>query len=84
MKHMETERFYTNVITRLRKANLHPSRQRITLAKMLFEGANRYIKVKILHQESLNLNVRITLAIVYYFLNQFTSAELLRETGVNS
>ena len=40
MKHIENEHSYTNVITQLREINLRPTRQRIALAKMLFDGEN--------------------------------------------
>jgi Fur family iron response transcriptional regulator len=81
---MEPKRSYTNVITRLREVNLRPTRQRIALAKMLFDGENRHITAEILHQEALSLNVRVSLATVYNTLNQFTLAGLLREIGVDS
>ena len=84
MKHMETVRSFTNVISRLREVNLRPTRQRIALAKMLFEGENRHITAEMLHQEALCLNVRVSLATVYNTLNQFTIAGLLREIGVDS
>jgi len=84
MKHMETKRSYTNVITRLREANLRPTRQRIALAKILFEGDNRHITAETLHQEALSLNIRVSLATVYNTLNQFTVAGLLREIGVDT
>ena len=41
MTHIEIERSYTNFITRLREVNLRPTRQRIALAKMLFDGESR-------------------------------------------
>ena len=43
MKHMKTVRSFTNVINRLREVNLRPTRQRISLAKMLLEGEDRHI-----------------------------------------
>jgi Fur family iron response transcriptional regulator len=84
MKHMETVRPFTNVIVRLREANLRPTRQRIALAKMLFEGEDRHITAEILHQEALRSAVSVSLATVYNTLNQFTEAGLLREIGVDS
>ena len=84
MNQMETVRSFTNVIARLRDVNLRPTRQRIALAKMLFEGGNRHITAEILHQETQKTNTRVSLATVYNTLNQFTEAGLLREIVVDS
>ena len=81
---METVRSFTNVIARLRDVNLRPTRQRIALAKMLFDGDNRHITAEMLYQETQNTNIRVSLATVYNTLNQFTSAGLLREIVVDS
>ena len=43
IKRMKTVRSFTNVIANLRDVNLRPTRQRIALAKMLFDGDNRHI-----------------------------------------
>ena len=84
MKHMKTVRSFTNVINRLREVNLRPTRQRISLAKMLLEGEDRHITAEMLHQEALGLNISVSLATVYNTLNQFTAAGILREIGVDS
>ena len=51
---MEIVRSFTNVIARLRDVNLRPTRQRIALAKMLFEVDDRHITAEMLHQETQN------------------------------
>ena len=84
MEYMETERSYTNVITQLRVVNLRPTRQRIALAKLLFEGGNKHITAEALHQEALSFNIRVSLATVYNTLKQFTLVGLLREIGIDS
>jgi Fur family iron response transcriptional regulator len=84
MKHIEKRRCYTNVITRLREVNLRPTRQRIALSKMLFDGENRHLTAEALHKEAVKLNVRVSLATVYNTLNQFTLAGLLREISVDA
>ena len=81
---MQTIRSFTNVIARLRDVNLRPTRQRIALAKILFEGDDRHITAEMLHQETQKTNTRISLATVYNTLNQFSSAGLLREIVVDS
>ena len=84
MTKMQTIRSFTNVIARLRDVNLRPTRQRIALAKMLFEGDDRHITAEMLHQETQKTNTRISLATIYNTLNQFSSAGLLREIVVDS
>ena len=81
---MEIVRSFTKVIAMLRDVNLRPTRQRIALAKMLFDGDNRHITAEMLYQETQNTDIRISLATVYNTLNQFTSAGLLREIVVDS
>ena len=81
---METHRPYTNILERLRAAGLRPTRQRIALAKLLFEGGDRHVSAEQLHSEAMTANVRVSLATVYNSLHQFTDAELLREIVVGS
>ena len=75
---------YSHVIDRLRAAGLRPTRQRLALAKILFEGGDRHITAEMLHAEVLGANVRVSLATVYNTLHQFTSCGLLREIVVDS
>ena len=84
MQAPEIERTYSNVIAQLRKVKLRPTRQRIALAKHLFEGGDRHVTAELLHQEALESNIRVSLATVYNTLNQFTDAGLLREIVVDS
>ncbi|HEX9769837.1 MAG TPA: Fur family transcriptional regulator [Kiloniellales bacterium] len=79
-----TMRPYSGVIDRLRQAGLRPTRQRIALAKLLFEGGDRHITAEELHAEALGASVRVSLATVYNTLHQFTAAHLLRHVVVDS
>ena len=84
---METimdQRPYSYVIEKLRAAGLRPTRQRIALAKLLFEGGDRHVTAERLHGEAQEASIRVSLATVYNTLHQFTSAELLREIVVDS
>jgi Fur family transcriptional regulator, iron response regulator len=81
---MKKVRPYSHVIDQLRAAGLRPTRQRLALAKILFEGGNRHVTAEMLHAEVLNANVRVSLATVYNTLHQFTSCGLLREIVVDS
>lgn len=80
-----TKRPYTDSIRRLRDAGLRPTRQRLSLAKLLFEaGHDRHVTAEVLHEEAERTNARVSLATVYNTLHQFTECGLLREIVVDS
>ena len=72
------------MITRLRDAGLRPTRQRLALARLLFEGGNRHVTAERLHSEARRGGFAVSLATVYNALNQFRKAGLLREVTVAS
>jgi Fur family iron response transcriptional regulator len=72
------------VIDRLRQAGLRPTRQRIALAKLLFDVGDRHVTAEDLHGEATGNHVRVSLATVYNTLHQFTGAGLLRQVVVDS
>ncbi len=69
---------------RLRQAGLRPTRQRIVLARRLFDGPHRHVTAAELHAEVLREEAGVSLATVYNTLHQFTKAGLLRELVVES
>ena len=71
-----------NVLGRLRAVGLRPTRQRIALARLLFDGEERHVTAEQLHGEAVGAAVRVSLATVYNTLHQFTTAGLLREVVV--
>lgn len=79
---MTTMRPYTESLERLRGAGLRPTRQRLALAKLLFDGENRHVTAEALHGEAIAAGIRVSLATIYNSLNQFTQAGLLREVVV--
>jgi Fur family iron response transcriptional regulator len=79
---MTTGRPYTEVLSRLRAAGLRPTRQRLALAKLLFEQGHRHVSAESLHDEVLAAGQRVSLATIYNTLHQFTRAGLLREVAV--
>ena len=81
---MTKVRPYSQVIDRLRAAGLRPTRQRLALAKLLFEGGDRHVTAEMLHAEVLSANIRVSLATVYNTLHQFTACGLLREIVVDA
>ncbi len=75
---------FSDVITRLRAAGLRPTRQRLALARLLFDGADRHVTAEQLHSEARANNVPVSLATIYNTLNQFTEAGILREVVVDA
>src|SRR6267154_1450180 len=71
-----------NLVERLRAVGLRPTRQRLSLARLLFDGADRHVTAEQLHGEALAASIRVSLATVYNALHQFTAAGLLREVVV--
>jgi len=67
---------------RLRAVGLRPTRQRLALARLLLDGADRHVTAEQLHGEASALAIRVSLATVYNTLHQFTAAGLLREVVV--
>ncbi|HKJ74385.1 MAG TPA: Fur family transcriptional regulator [Alphaproteobacteria bacterium] len=82
---MNTTRPFSQALKRLRDAGLRPTRQRLALAKLLFEcGEDRHVTAEALHDEASSADVRVSLATVYNTLHQFTNVGLLREVVVDS
>ncbi len=79
---MVGKRPYSGLIDRLKAAGLRPTRQRLALAKLLFEKGDRHVTAEQLHAEARVGQVRVSLATVYNSLHQFTAAGLLREVVV--
>ena len=74
---------YANALELLRAAKLRPTRQRLALARMLFEKGDRHVTAEQLHGEAQAASVRVSLATVYNTLHQFIAAGLLREVVVD-
>ena len=71
-----------DIAKRLRAAGLRPTRQRVALARLLFDGCDRHVTAELLHEEAQVRKVPVSLATVYNTLHQFTEAGLLREVAV--
>ncbi len=74
---------YANALELLRAAKLRPTRQRLALARMLFDKGDRHVTAEQLHGEAQAASVRVSLATVYNTLHQFIAAGLLREGVVD-
>jgi len=73
----------TNVTKLLRDAGLRPTRQRMALAEILFQGADRHVTAETLHTEAVSAGRNMSLATVYNTLHQFKRAGLLRELAID-
>ena len=71
-----------DIAERLRAAGLRPTRQRVALARLLFDGCDRHVTAEVLHEEAIARKVPVSLATVYNTLHQFTQVGLLREVAV--
>ena len=68
---------------KLRSASLRPTKQRVSLARLLFSGYDRHVTAEQLHGEAVASGARLSLATVYNTLHQFTQAGLLRQVIVD-
>src|SRR6185312_9234437 len=79
---MTTPRPYGPALDRLKAVKLRPTRQRLALARLLFDKGHRHVSAEQLHGEAVASEVRVSLATVYNTLHQFTTAGLLAEVVV--
>ncbi len=78
-----TDRPYAQTLSALRDKGLRPTRQRLALGRLLFDGGDRHVTAEALHGEAARAGVRVSLATVYNTLHQFTDAGLLRQVVVD-
>ena len=81
---MKAERPYTRCLDQIRSAGLRPTRQRLALARLLFNGTERHVTAEMLHGEAQAVGATVSVATVYNTLHQFTDAGLLKEIIVDS
>lgn len=79
---MSTTRPFALALERLKTVGLRPTRQRLALARLLFEQGDRHVTAEQLHGEAQIAKIRLSLATVYNTLHQFTGHGLLREVVV--
>jgi len=74
---------YNKAIAKLSANGIRPTKQRMVLAKLLFEKGKRHISAEDLFDEVKEEDRRISLATIYNTLKQFTSLGLIREIVVD-
>ena len=67
----------------LRRHHLRPTRQRIALAEILFDGKDRHVTAEQLRANISSKGIKMSLATIYNSLNQFTDAGLLHEINLD-
>jgi Fur family iron response transcriptional regulator len=70
------------VRAKLRSADLRPTRQRVSLASLLFVAGDRHVTVDQLFAEAKALHMPLSRATVYNTLHQFVAAGLVREIAL--
>jgi len=74
---------YNQAINKLKKNNIRPTKQRMVLAKLLFENGDRHISAEELFEEVKKEDRKISLATVYNTLKQFKNLGILKELVVD-
>ncbi len=77
-KHAQAE-----LVQKLRQAGLRPTRQRVAIGILLFQGGHRHVTPELLHQEAVAIGALVSLATIYNTLHQFTEAGLLCRGAVD-
>lgn len=84
MKNRQNAPAPARVMALLRAAGVRPTRQRLLLGQMLFDGRHRHVTAEQVHAAACQRAQTISLATVYNNLHQFTAAGLLREVLVDA
>jgi Fur family iron response transcriptional regulator len=72
-----------DVRERLKEAGLRPTKQRMQLGALLWSQGCRHVTAEGLHRESIDADIKVSLATIYNTLHQFTAHCLLREVVVD-
>ena len=70
---------YNQAIVKLKKNGIRPTKQRMVLAKLLFEKGDRHISAEEIFDEIKKEDRKISLATIYNTLKQFTNLGLLKD-----
>ena len=74
---------FNKAIRKLSNKGIRPTKQRMILAKLLFENGDRHISAEELFEEVKKEDRKISLATIYNTLKQFTNIGLLKELVVD-
>jgi len=74
---------FNKAIKTLENNNIRPTKQRMVLAKLLFENGRRHVSAEELYNEVKKNDRKISLATIYNSLKQFSAIGLIREIVVD-
>lgn len=74
---------YRRALDLLQAHGVKPTKQRLALGRLLFEGEHRHVTADQIFDEARSEGVEVSLATVYNTLHQFAEAGLLREVAVD-
>ena len=74
---------YNQAIRKLSDNSIRPTKQRMILAKLLFEKGDRHISAEEIYEEVRDEDRKISLATIYNTLKQFTNLGLLKELVID-
>ena len=74
---------FNKAVKTLENHNIRPTKQRMVLAKILFEKGQRHVSAEELFDEVKQDDRKISLATIYNTLKQFSSLGLIREIVVD-
>ena len=74
---------YDQMMKKLSNKGIRPTKQRMILAKLLFEKGDRHISAEELYKEVEKENRKLSLATIYNTLKQFTNMGLLKELVID-
>ena len=74
---------YNQAIKKLSNNGIRPTKQRMVLAKLLFENGDRHISAEELYEEVKKEDRKISLATIYNTLKQFRNIGLLKELVID-
>tara|TARA_B100001123_G_C14444531_1_gene683971 strand:+ start:33 stop:485 length:453 start_codon:yes stop_codon:yes gene_type:complete len=74
---------FNKAINKLKLNGIRPTKQRMILAKILFENGKRHVSADSLFDEVRKEDRKISLATIYNTLKQFTNLGLIREIVVD-
>ena len=74
---------FNQAIKKLSNIGIRPTKQRMILAKLLFENGDRHVSAEEIFDELKKDDRKISLATIYNTLKQFTDIGLLREINID-
>ena len=75
---------FNKAIQTLKKKNIRPTKQRMILAKLLFEKGQRHMSAENLYEEVKRDERKISLATIYNTVHAFKEKGYLKEISINS